>query len=91
MGPWLDQGGNMNGYEGTSGPGWYDRHLARKQKFLADHPEWSVVYVRSLDRYEASTGDTDTELVLLMDQSLGELMTRLEARYAPEQDTPSES
>lgn len=65
-----------------SGSGWYDRVQERRDKFLADHPEWKIVYVRSLDQHEASTGDTDTMLVILHDRSLGTLMDRLEARYA---------
>jgi hypothetical protein len=65
----------------TGTPSWYDRHRQRRDKFLAEHPEWQIVYVRSIDRYEASTGDTDTQLVILQDRSLGELMTRIEARY----------
>jgi hypothetical protein len=75
----------------VSGPGFYDRHKQRKDKFLAEHSEWSIVFVASMDRYEASTGDLDTELVLMTDKALGQLMDRLEAKYASEQDTPSEA
>jgi hypothetical protein len=60
---------------------WYEEVKDRKGKFLADHPEWEIVYVRSLDRHEASTGSTETGLVILHDTSLGTLMDRLEARY----------
>jgi hypothetical protein len=35
-----------------------------------------------MDRYEASSGETDTELIILQDKSLGSLMDRLEARYS---------
>jgi hypothetical protein len=73
--------GPMDGGWISGSSSWYDRHRDRKAKFLADHPEWSIVYVRSMDRYEASTGDTDTQLVILQDKSLGSLMDRLEARY----------
>jgi hypothetical protein len=67
---------------------WYDKHTERKDKFLAQHPEWSIVYVRSMDRYEASSGDTDTQLVILSDKHLGTLMDRLEARYGTGEDHP---
>ena len=66
---------------------WYTRHQDRRAKFLADHPEWTIVYVRSLDMHEASTGDMDSELVILQDRSLGALMDRLEARYPPHDGT----
>lgn len=71
----------------VSGTCWYDRHKQRRDKFLADHPEWAIVFVRSLDAHEASTGDTDTELVILTDRSLGTLMDRLEARYGDTEDS----
>jgi hypothetical protein len=58
-----------------------NRHRARRDTFLTDHPEWSIVYIRQLDQYEASSGTTDTELVILTDKHLGELMDRLETRY----------
>ena len=77
-------GSGMGGFGGgwASGPGNnYDKHKERRDKFLAAHPEWEIVYVRSMDRYEASTGDTSTELVILNDTHLSELMDRLEARY----------
>jgi hypothetical protein len=66
-----------------SGSSWYDRHKERKEKFLAEHPEWSIVYVRSLDIHEAASGDTDSGLDIMQDKSLGALMDRLEARFAP--------
>jgi hypothetical protein len=34
-----------------------------------------------MDQYEASMGDTDTELTILTDKRLADLMDRLEARY----------
>jgi hypothetical protein len=75
----------------VSGPDWYDRHRERRDKFLSEHPEWNIAFVRSMDRYEASSGETDTELVILQDKALGSLMDRLEARYANEtRETPSE-
>jgi hypothetical protein len=72
-----------------SGPGgwpsgadsWYVKVKERRDKFIADHPEWTIVYVRSMDRYEASKGDTDSALVILHDKSLGTLMDRLEAEF----------
>jgi hypothetical protein len=69
-----------------SGPSWYDRHKERRDKFLVDHPEWSIVYVRYMDQHEASTGETDTELVILHDKSLALLMDRLEHRYKGEDE-----
>jgi hypothetical protein len=73
-----------------SGPAWYDKHRERRDKFLAEHPEWDISFVRSMDRYEASSGETDTELIILQDKSLGPLMDRLEARYSDEpEDTPA--
>jgi hypothetical protein len=75
-------GASIGGW--ASGPGnTYDKHRERRDKFLADHPEWSISYSRTMDRYEASTGDTDTELVILTDKHLGDMMDRLEARYGP--------
>jgi hypothetical protein len=65
-----------------SGAGWYDRAQERRDKFLAAHPEWNIICVRSLGQYEA-TGDTGTELLFLHDRSLGTLMDRLEARFPP--------
>ena len=67
-------------------PGFYDPHRARRDKFLADHPQWQIIFVGDLDGYEASTGDIDTQLVILADRSLGPLMDRLEARYASDDD-----
>lgn len=83
MGPWPQaEGDDMAGIGGwISGAGWYDRHRERRDKFLAEHPTWSIVYVRSKDVYEASRGDSETGLDILMDKSLGPLMDRLEARY----------
>ena len=75
----------------VSGSGsWYDKHKERKDKFLAEHPSWEIVYVRSQDRYEATTGNTDTELVILTDTHLGDLMDRLEARFPPAEDPKGE-
>jgi hypothetical protein len=69
-----------------------NRNRVRRDKFLADHPEWSIVHIRQLDQYEASSGTTDTELVILTDKSLGELMDRLETRYAsPEAQADTEA
>jgi hypothetical protein len=100
MGPWINQevagmaGSGPGAFIGggwTSGPGnTFDKHRQRRDKFLADHPEWSIVYVRSMDRYEASTGDTDTELVIMSDTHLADLMDRLEARYAPSEASAPE-
>jgi hypothetical protein len=74
-------GGPIDGGWISGSSSWYDRQKDRRDKFLAEHPEWSIAYVRSMDRYEASTGDTDTQLVILQDKSLIQLMDRLEARY----------
>jgi hypothetical protein len=71
----------------SGGMSWYDKHVDRKDKFLAVHPEWSIAYVRSMDQHEASTGSTDTELVIMQDKSLGTLMDRLEARYPEEKES----
>lgn len=66
----------------ASGPGnHFDKHRQRRDIFLAEHAEWSIVYVRQMDQYEASMGDTDTELTILTDKRLADLMDRLEARY----------
>ena len=44
-----------------------------------------------MDRYEASSGETETELVILQDKHLGALMDRLEARYpTPEAEGASD-
>lgn len=75
-------GADMGGW--ISGACWYDRHKQRRDKFLTEHPEWAIVFVRSMDCYEASAGDTDTQLVILTDRHLGTLMDRLEARYGHE-------
>jgi hypothetical protein len=81
-------GGPVGGW--ISGPAWYDKHRERRDKFLAEHPEWDIAFVRSMGRYEASSGETDTELIILQDKSLGSLMDRLEARYANDsEDTPA--
>jgi hypothetical protein len=74
--------GSIDGGGWNPASSWYDKHKERKDKFLAEHPEWDIVYVRMMDQHEASTGTTDTELVVLQDKSLGDLMDRLEARYA---------
>jgi hypothetical protein len=70
-----------------SGSAWYDRIKERRDKFLAEHPEWSIVHVRSMDEYEASKGDTESELIVMHDRSLGTLMDRLEARYPDTEET----
>jgi hypothetical protein len=44
-----------------------------------------------MDRYEASSGDTDTQLVILPDKHLGTLMDRLEARYGTGEDRQGNS
>jgi hypothetical protein len=74
-----------------SGPSWYDKHKERRDKFVAEHPEWSIAFVRSMDRYEASSGETDTELIILQDKHLGALMDRLEARYSDEPEEPEDT
>jgi hypothetical protein len=71
---------------------WKDKQQERREEFLANHPEWNIVRVHSLGGYEASKGDTETELVILSDANLGALMDRLEARFpTPDADAgPSE-
>ena len=32
-------------------------------RYYTAHPEWDIAFVRSMDRYEASSGETDTELI----------------------------
>jgi hypothetical protein len=84
-GPYAPIGDGYGPYGGgwLSGSGsWFDKHRERKEKFLAAHPDWEIVYVRSQDRYEASTGNTDTELVIMTDTHLGTLMDRLEKRFS---------
>jgi hypothetical protein len=51
---------------------WTDQ-VVRKDKFLAAHPEWSIVYVRSAGYFEASRDNpntviTDYELRFLLDR-----------------------
>lgn len=74
-----------------SGAGWYDKHKVRRDKFVAEHPEWSIVFVTSRDVYEASSGDNDSGLDILMDKSLGQLMDRLETRYAVPEETRADT
>jgi hypothetical protein len=70
---------------------WQDKQTERKDKFLADHPEWEIARIHSMGCYEASTGTTDTELVVLSDANLAALMDRLEARFGgPEGDAQGE-
>jgi hypothetical protein len=95
MGPWPNEEEQM---ADVGDGGWIsgsmsnvrepvDRNRERRAKFLADHPEWSIVFIRSMDRYEASKGNTDTALVILHDKTLGQLVDRLEAEYGkPGQD-----
>lgn len=71
----------------SGGMSWYDKQKMRRDKFIAEHPEWTIAFVRSMDRYEASRGDTETGLDILQDKSLTQLMDRLEARYAPPRET----
>jgi hypothetical protein len=80
-------GGAIGGGWISGTPSWYDRHRVRRDKFLADHPEWSLIYIASRDVYEASMGDNDNGLDILMDRSLGQLMDRLEARYPASEET----
>jgi hypothetical protein len=76
----------------ASGPGnTFDKHRQRRDKFLATHPEFSIVHIRMTDHYEASSGDSDSaELVILTDKHLGSLMDRLETRF-PEGDESKEN
>jgi hypothetical protein len=94
MGPWPDDDGGSDvagsGIGGwISGSCWYDKHKERRDKFLMNHPEWAIVYVRSMDRHEASKGDTETKLVILTDKSLGRLMDRLEDKYGDQDQEAS--
>jgi hypothetical protein len=61
-----------------SGPGtWYSVEIARKELFLAQHPEWSIQHVRSRDVYEAVREDVSGETIII-DHRLGALMDRVE-------------
>lgn len=64
----------------------YGRDEQRRERFLANHPEWQIVHVKSAGYHEASRGSTDTELVLLIDRRLTDLLDRLVKRYG----TPEE-
>lgn len=51
----------------------YEDQVKRKLAFLEAHPEWSIVFVRSMGYYEAVRDDpntvmTDYDLSLLMDR-----------------------
>ena len=69
---------------------WKDKQQVRREKFLASHPEWEIVRVHSLGGWEASKGDTDTELIVLSDGNLAALMDRLEERFPPPEDAQGE-
>jgi hypothetical protein len=61
-----------------SGSGtWYSAEIARKEQFLAQHPEWSIQHVRSRDVYEAVREDVSGETIII-DHRLGALMDRVE-------------
>ncbi|HEY0936187.1 MAG TPA: hypothetical protein VGD91_20910 [Trebonia sp.] len=68
---------------------WYDKQEERKDKFLAGHPDWKIVQVRSMDQWEASTGDTDSELIVMQDRVLAALMDRLEQRFPDDPEPES--
>lgn len=60
---------------------WTDQ-VARKEKFVADHPEWSIAYVRSAGYFEAvrdepNTVITDYDLCALLDRVERATETRL--------------
>jgi hypothetical protein len=74
-----------------SGPSAYDRAKERRDKFLAEHSDWSIVFVRARDVYEASRGDSDSGLDILIDKSLSQLMDRLEACYPKPDDDSADS
>lgn len=76
-----------------NGPGdYYQRHQVRKAQFLAEHPEFSIVFIASLDCHEASSGHADAPegLTVMRDRSLGQLMDRLEARFKKPEETEAE-
>jgi hypothetical protein len=64
----------------------YGKQEMRRDKFRADHPEWEIVHVKLGGYYEASKGDSDTELTIPTDRYLGNLMDRLEERYGDGKD-----
>jgi hypothetical protein len=70
---------------------WYDRQHERRGKFLATHPGWEIVHIRSMDQWEASTGDTDSELIIMQDRVLAALMDRLEKRFPVPDATPGDA
>ncbi|HEY0934710.1 MAG TPA: hypothetical protein VGD91_13330 [Trebonia sp.] len=69
---------------------WYDKQKERRGKFLAEHPDWEIYRIRSVNRWEASNGDTDTELSILQDEHLASLLDRLEARFPKDEKAPDE-
>jgi hypothetical protein len=64
----------------------YGKQEIRRDNFLASHPEWEIVHVKLGGYYEASKGDSDTELAILTDRYLGDLMDRLEEKYGESPD-----
>ena len=70
------------GAAGYGGWGTYDVARQRRKAFLDQHEEWTINYVRDVDRYEA-TKVTSNGSEMMHDKSLGTLMDRLEALYAP--------
>jgi hypothetical protein len=53
---------------------WTDQ-VVRKEKFLAAHPEWTIVYVKSAGYFEASRDDPNT---VITDYQLQHLLDRVE-------------
>ena len=58
---------------------WTDQ-VVRKEKFLADHPEWNIVYVKSAGYFEASRDDPNT---VITDYQLQHLLDRVEDATLP--------
>jgi hypothetical protein len=61
--------------------------MLRKEKFLAEHPEWSIQYVRSRDVHEAVREDASGETIII-DTRLSALLDRAEAASEPDPKQP---
>lgn len=54
--------------------------VVRKEKFLAEHPEWSIVFVRSGGYFEATRDEPNT---VITDYQLRCLLDRVERATPP--------
>lgn len=65
-----------------SGSGWaWSDDVLRKDQFLAEHKDWSIRFVRTMDYYEAIREEPSGETTIT-DKRLGLLMDRVEAATA---------